>query len=197
MQAIFLRDKFPILLTLLFGAASWLIIHINDRLLAAPIVRYSVNQKDISNGHELTYRVKNITRDKKLDDLTFLITKDYRDSLLNNGDSIYSSDVIYYSTIKVESTLDITENGPNFLQTHLSQLQPGAFFEITIRKKKDTEWPLRVSSSGTVYLSESSIQTFLVEHELGILSLIAITCILVLIVYTVFLKKGTCIENSQ
>lgn|GEM_PF-5466511 len=182
MKRIFKLETPPVFLAILLSTIAWINIHITERVTSIPMVEYGVSSDPFKDGYQFTYTISNITSDKLLEHLSFFVTAE-------QGDSILFGDVHYYPPIEINGKDDRFQSNRAFLKCDLSQLQPGSHIDLTIHKKTQHPFPLRIRSSSPVFLSEPSLKTFFIKRELQIFISIAIAALLLCIFYVFHLKS--------
>lgn len=158
------QEKLPYLLVILLSTIAWIFTHIVDRISSSPYLYYSVDKTDGFGEYSLTYTVKNISRDRLIEDVEFLLIPDHRDNIqiLSHGYQIIAP--------MKRGAGDIEEYTPDYFKYSLARLQPKCTFVMTIVINKNFILPLRISSKSPVILTEANMYTFFVDYELCILA---------------------------
>ena len=177
MRNILKTEKFPYLLVMLFAVLAYGLTHITDRLTSLPLIKYDINRSTEKGIYVLEYVVTNITKDKEYEELDFLIAPE------EESDTISMGICRILPPIKINSTKDIFNWDKRTVSFHLEKFQPNCTFLIKIKKHHSVEPPLRITSKSTIYLSKSSYQTYVLEHEIPILIVLILCCIGLIILY--------------
>jgi hypothetical protein len=170
-----LSDKAPYIVTIVMAGLAWTLTHIVDRLLTTPLLSYQIQQLQGDGKKSFYLTLKNITRDKTFHNLRIIITA-AADSLLtepaiipvqpaSEGDQPFSLE---------DRTLDFT----------FPEIQPGWQFEISAGFQGEKIPTLRMSLMGdqTLYAVTPSLETFLVEHDIGLLFALVVLWIAALVI---------------
>jgi hypothetical protein len=169
-------ENFPYFLVALFGILSWDIVHIVDRISARPTIKWSVTTKETDTTNQLTYHIENITDDKIFDSIDFLLD-------VEGPDSFLSAKPYVYPPVRMNSTVDIFKREKQSVSFHLSHFQPNCKFDIDVLKRMPNVLPLRLASKSTIYLSEPTYETFILENESCLLNIVFFVCLGLILVY--------------
>jgi hypothetical protein len=171
-------EKAPYIVTLIIAGLAWTITHIVDRLLATPMLTYQI-QELAENGKRSVYiTLNNIERDRAFRDVRLTLTAAPGDSL--------SNPVI----IPVEPASEGDQPGMQAGRTFdfkFPEIQPGGRFEISASYKGPTRPSLRISlANGSIYAVQPSTETFLVEHEIEVLTGLVVVWLITLVGVSIF-----------
>jgi hypothetical protein len=157
-------DKAPYIITILMAALTWSLTHIVDRLLATPMLRYEVRNQSTQGRQTQYWTFRNITRDKTFRDVRLLLTA--------SADGLFTEGAVIPVQPASEGDKPHQMAGRTFEFT-FPELQPGWKIEIFVSYTGTAPPSIRLSSTNqTIYAVMPSVETFLVEHELGILLLL-------------------------
>lgn len=173
-----LTDKAPYIVTIVVAALAWALTHMADRLLSTPMVKYTIQELSSNTGKTVFLTFKNITRDKAFKGLQILLTAS-SDGLITTG-----------SVIPVQPASEGAQPyqvaGRTFEFT-FPEFQPGWQIEISADYTGSARPSLRMSSpEQTIYAVVPSLKSFLVEYDIEILLLLALSwTIALLLIWTI------------
>ncbi|HMH33626.1 MAG TPA: hypothetical protein VK543_11375 [Puia sp.] len=170
-------ESFPYTIVLILGVISWCITHMVDRLTSSPAIKCSISREQFNNARITTYSLKNITRDKKFENLDMFFD--------GTKDTILAQQITYLPPMKKDPAADVFEQEGKYAIYHLTEFQPGCLLNITITTRGHREIPLRLSSKSPVLLLSPSIETCLLENEMLIQFLFLVTGLAFLVFYFV------------
>jgi hypothetical protein len=181
-KSAFAVQQFPYLFTVLVGIIAWLITHVADRLAASPIVAYTVSSYRIASGLNADYKIENISNDKLIENIDFILVS-------MPGDSIIDCKYELLAPLKSQPTEDYLDKSSQYTKFHLSGFQPHCALMLHSYLSGNEPLPLRFSSKSPALLEESGIDTFILKHEIGLLTILVIVGTLLLVFYYRFYKK--------
>ncbi len=167
----------------LLGAGGWIVTRVVDEVTSAPILEYRLvanSCAECPDASGITVLVRNLSRSRKLE-LAFL---------LSHGDSAKRSKIVLFEANGIPPTYTTEQPPTPFPATsvefphgkHLQGLHPGARIELKACYTGETQPQFFIAErSEAVLAKESGILTYLVRHELQVL-----TAILVIWAITVF-----------
>jgi hypothetical protein len=165
-------DKAPYIVTILLAALTWSLTHFADRLLATPMLRYEIQDLSSQDRKTQFLTFKNITRDKTFRDVHLILAAP--------ADGLFTEGAIIPIQPAWEGDQPYQMAGRTFEFT-FPEIQPGWTIEVSVGYTGSSPPTIRLSSTKqTIYAVTPSAETFLVEHELGILIGLAVTWAVVL-----------------
>jgi hypothetical protein len=174
-MSLFRDEKVPFFLAALLGFLAWSLMRVVDRITAAPLIAYS--ESDPGQGQrQVSFDVHNISGTMFKDiQLTVLLTD-------SKGEFLGRPEII------AELPMTLANNPPapatDSVSFHLAELQPGWKFRIQATVTADASPELAFASpSQPAQLVQTSWRTYLVEHEVNILLVLAAGATLLAVAY--------------
>jgi hypothetical protein len=182
-MSIFKSDKVPFFFTLLLGLFTWLISRSVDKLTSAPFVEYATYKSVYENLYTTKYVIKNISYNKSIDSIDFLIIPE-----VNSHAKIIGSTYQILPPLKM-NVENFEDTGSTYYKFRVANFQPLCSIILSITTDRDVEAPLRFQSRSTVLLQKSNILTKLVRWE-GRILFAAITLVgFMLLFYFIRIKN--------
>lgn len=193
-----LRGKsVPYLVTILFGAGGWGIVHVIDSVTKAPTVEYCVNWTGIPPHRMVTVGIRNLSYTTRFKDLVFAM-----------GSSSPAGGEFRFDTNKHKFKCDapaFKSGTPPDTRTSgkvdftIPYLQPGAYCEASFAYSgSENQTPPLVlkASEGAVNLMKCSFATCVVRYRIWFIVITAVI-IFVLAIILMTLSEEECREKSQ
>lgn len=190
----FLTEKAPYLLTIVFLALGWTISQVSTDLAKSPIIEYKSCKKDNTNGSENIFTITNISSEKLFTDLKFTL----RIAGTTNSKCIGVPKMmippptdlkgLYQGGGATQPTC-IDDKHAEYI---IPQLHPGASLQLVMKTDKNTDVNIYIWCKEAVRLVESSITTFIIKHRLNILLwTIVIWTLLIIAYFIIILNSNT------
>jgi hypothetical protein len=168
-----MADKAPYLVTVIVAALAWTFTHVVDRLLASPLVTYQEQLDESGGKKKLSLTLKNISSEKTFRDIHLLMAVPFG-GLITNA-----------SVTPVQPAWE--GDKPPTWHEHTFEhifpvMQPGTQLEVSVTYDGNEPPSLRMFSDGTIKFVQPSWETWLVEHEVGVLIGLLLVGIVLLII---------------
>jgi hypothetical protein len=167
-------DKAPYIVTVIIAVLAWSLTQVVGRLLATPMLRYSIEENSGAGDKTQYIRLKNITRDKTFRNLRLVVAAPPGGELTQRPHVIPS-----------EPAWEGDQPGsfaPRTFEFTFKEIQPNWTFEVAIRYRGPEQPRVRMSNpDATVFIVQPSIQTWLVEHEFEVFVALVIIWLCILL----------------
>lgn len=200
MNAQFLRQKEgPFLLVILLGTSAWLITHTVDRLSARPIVEYRLTEESAADGLEVDCQIENLCVDRCFKNLQFTLAGP------PNDDNCFTNES--FTIFPPGDAPNEPEMSRRQLSILLPEFHPRWKFEFKAKKIRDFPCRILVSSeldshgrvadsTEAVEFIPSNLSTFLLRHELEVLSVLVGSSLVLVCLYLYWLNKHSVDESA-
>jgi hypothetical protein len=180
----FLTEKTPYFLTILFLALGWTITQVSTDLAKSPIIEYKSCKKNHTNETEHIFTITNISSEKLFTNLKFTL----RPVDKTDAKCLGEPKMIIPPPTELKGTCqDLGAIQPECVEGKygvyiLPQFQPGASIQLVMKTDKNTDINIYVWCNEAVRLAKLSFKTLIVKERLKIMMwLIAIWAILIII----------------
>jgi hypothetical protein len=173
-----LTDKAPYIVTIVIAGIAWTITHMADRLLSTPMVKYTIEQISSKNGQTAFLTFKNITRDKTFKQLQVILAA--------SSDGVITAGAVIPVQPASEGDQPYQVAGRTFVFT-FPEIQPGWQIEISADYTGSALPSLRMSSpEQTIYAITPSLKSLVVEYDIEILTILALSWTITLVLIWIF-----------
>lgn len=189
----FLTEKTPYLLTILFLALGWTITQVSTDLAKSPIIEYQSCKKIHTNETEHIFTITNISSEKLFTNLKFTLRPADKSDAKCLGKPYMK---IPPPTELKDTSQDLGAPEPGCVNGKsavyiLPQFHPGASIKLVMKTDKNDDINIYVWCKEAVRLVELSFKTLIVKERLKIMMWsIAIWAILIIIYSLIIYFKG-------
>jgi hypothetical protein len=167
-------EKAPFLLTILFAVCGWTITHTVDRLTTSPVIEYEMSVHQVHNQYQYSIAISNITLSQTFRNIKFTLIPEERgnilDAHLKQVEPLNVTDEPIRTNTSYEVAVEEMHPGMQFIVELLTKNERGIHIHFTCR-------------NNSIKLMEASTQTYLVKHEIGILSVLIFVWIIAIVGY--------------
>ncbi len=167
----------PFLLTTLFAVLGWCFTRLIDKVSMVPVLEFSVKHPTGSDANTFRYTFRNISHSESFDNLKLLI--------VSKSDSIKKYDLQIPPPNFIDKNNDSIAldriNHSFFFR--LTKLNPKSEFNLILITTGKNPVPVRISSDGSIRITQSNLITFLIKNEFVILGALIIIWLGLIILY--------------
>lgn len=185
----FLTEKTPYLLTILFLALGWTITQVSTDLAKSPIIEYQSCKKIHTNETEHIFTITNISSGKLFTNLKFTL----RPEDTTDTKCLGEPKMIIPPPTELKSiSQDLGAIQPECVEDKyavymLPQFQPGASIQLVMITDKNADINIYVWCKEAVRLVESSFKTFIVKERLQIMMWSIVIWAFLIIIYSLII----------
>ncbi|HMJ92682.1 MAG TPA: hypothetical protein VK472_01140 [Allosphingosinicella sp.] len=170
-----MSEKLSIFITAVIAAFGWLVTHYVDRLTSAPTVEYRIESKAVPAGYRHFYRLHNLSRTKAFGPIKLNLQ-----AYENNPIQAYR----FYPLEPASEGEDASNVQAGAAEFMVPKLLPGAEIVIMLRTAADNRPIMKVDSADVIRLTPRNLETWIVVHEMTVVSiLIAIWALMLVVLF--------------
>lgn len=187
---IYLKEKGPYLLTLLFAALAWTINQVSEDISSAPTIEV-MKASSLEDGPAVVYTITNISKNSVFKDLLFAVHLDGK----TPAKCVQRPRLKAFPPVKIWSD-DPTKIERPICKSDLvaeykvEQLQPGGRVQLIMKVSQLSGTELYVKSDSAIRVKETSLETLLLKYKFQMLVSLVVIWGLAIFYYIICLIKG-------